>query len=110
MNNKAKIEELFQHSINVKKSCLDNGFNELYSMGESIVSSVQKGGKIILCGNGGSAADAQHLAAEMLIRLRPMHRLAQSNEYQTTLIWMLSDASSYLNGSIVPVDGGRTAW
>ena len=73
MNNKAKIEELFQHSINVKKSCLDNGFNELYSMGESIVSSVQKGGKIILCGNGGSAADAQHFATEMLIRLRPMN-------------------------------------
>jgi D-sedoheptulose 7-phosphate isomerase len=29
------------------------------------------GGKILLCGNGGSAADAQHLAAEFLIRLRP---------------------------------------
>ena len=25
-------------------------------------------------------------------------------------LWMLSDASSYLNGAIVPVDGGRTAW
>ncbi|HWY66892.1 MAG TPA: SIS domain-containing protein, partial [Rhizomicrobium sp.] len=30
-----------------------------------------KGGKLLLCGNGGSAADAQHLAAEMLVRLRP---------------------------------------
>ena len=30
-----------------------------------------KGGKILLCGNGGSAADAQHLAAELLVRLRP---------------------------------------
>ena len=29
------------------------------------------GGKIFLCGNGGSAADAQHLAAEFLVRLRP---------------------------------------
>ena len=29
--------------------------------------------KIMLCGNGGSAADAQHLAAEMLVRLRPMN-------------------------------------
>lgn len=29
------------------------------------------GGKLFLCGNGGSAADAQHLAAELLIRLRP---------------------------------------
>ena len=40
----------------------------------------------------------------------PMNRLARSDEYQGTLIWMLSDASSYLNGAIVPVEGGRTAW
>ena len=40
----------------------------------------------------------------------PMNRLAKSDEYQGTLLWMLSDASSYLNGAIVPVDGGRTTW
>jgi NAD(P)-dependent dehydrogenase (short-subunit alcohol dehydrogenase family) len=40
----------------------------------------------------------------------PLNRLAQADEYQSTLIWMLSEASSYLNGSIIPVDGGRTAW
>lgn len=40
----------------------------------------------------------------------PMRRLAKSNEYQGTLVWMLSDASSYLNGAIISVDGGRTAW
>jgi NAD(P)-dependent dehydrogenase (short-subunit alcohol dehydrogenase family) len=40
----------------------------------------------------------------------PMGRLANANEYQGTLLWMLSDASSYLNGAIVPVDGGRTVW
>lgn len=40
----------------------------------------------------------------------PMNRLAKPDEYQGTLVWMLSDASSYLNGAIVAVDGGRTAW
>jgi len=40
----------------------------------------------------------------------PMNRLAHVDEYQGTLIWMLSEASSYLNGAIVPVDGGRTTW
>ena len=40
----------------------------------------------------------------------PLNRLAKVTEYQGTLIWMLSDASSYLNGSIIAVDGGRTAW
>ena len=36
-----------------------------------IFSNIKKKGKIMLCGNGGSAADAQHLAAEFLIRLKP---------------------------------------
>lgn len=40
----------------------------------------------------------------------PMARLASDDEYQSTLIWMLSDSSSYLNGAIIPVDGGRSAW
>jgi len=40
----------------------------------------------------------------------PMNRLAKADEYQSTLLWMLGDASSYLNGAIVPVDGGRVVW
>ena len=38
---------------------------------EIICQKIINGGKILLCGNGGSAADAQHLAAEFLVRLRP---------------------------------------
>ena len=34
------------------------------------MSSIKNGGKLIICGNGGSAADAQHLVAELLIRLK----------------------------------------
>lgn len=40
----------------------------------------------------------------------PMGRMAQVDEYQSTLIWMLSDSSSYLNGAIIPIDGGRSIW
>ena len=36
-----------------------------------IYKTINLGGKIFLCGNGGSAADAQHLAAELVVRLRP---------------------------------------
>jgi D-sedoheptulose 7-phosphate isomerase len=39
---------------------------------ECFYKKLKKGGKILICGNGGSAADAQHLAAEFLIRLRPL--------------------------------------
>ena len=46
---------------------LDKTINKTISI---LSSKLIAGGKILLCGNGGSAADAQHLAAEFLIRLR----------------------------------------
>lgn len=63
----------FSESINVKnKIILDkNKINILVKMAEIIVLSIKNGGKLLLCGNGGSAADAQHLATELLVRLRP---------------------------------------
>jgi D-sedoheptulose 7-phosphate isomerase len=66
------IQELFEDSISVKKEMLDGNYFEIIAdMGDVIVESIKNGGKLLLCGNGGSAADAQHLAAELLIRLRP---------------------------------------
>ena len=40
----------------------------------------------------------------------PLGRMAKADEYQSTVVWMISDSSSYLNGSIIAVDGGRTTW
>jgi len=73
MDKNKKIEQLFKQSIKVKQGCIEQGFQSLYQMGSSITQSIKGGNKIMLCGNGGSAADAQHLAAEMLVRLRPMN-------------------------------------
>jgi len=73
MNKGEKIEQLFKQSIKTKQDCIEQGFQSLYQIGSCITQSIQNGNKIMLCGNGGSAADAQHLAAEMLIRLRPMN-------------------------------------
>ena len=68
-----KISKLFEESVKTKMDCIDQGFNSLEAMGEEIVNLIVRGNKIMLCGNGGSAADAQHLAAEMIVRLRPNH-------------------------------------
>jgi len=62
-----------------------------------------------ICPGGVENNQPEDFLSEVSSRI-PMGRLAKSDEYQSTIIWMLSDASSYLNGSIVSVDGGRTAW
>ena len=67
------INALFEESISVKRLCLEQGLKCISVMGDKACNSIQNGGKLMLCGNGGSAADAQHLAAEMLVRLRPMN-------------------------------------
>ncbi len=45
-----------------------------------------------------------------LTNLIPMGRMADSEEYKSTILYMLSDASSYMTGATVIVDGGRTCW
>jgi len=62
-----------------------------------------------VCPGGVEDNQSEHFLKQITHRI-PMNRLAKSNEYQGTLIWMLSDASSYLNGAVVAVDGGRTVW
>jgi len=65
-----KIKQTFEDSITVKQKVIDEGaYRVLLDAGNIIAESISKKGKLLICGNGGSAADAQHLAAEFLIRL-----------------------------------------
>ena len=67
---KNKVVQTFEDSISVKQQIIDDGSYEvLMEAGDIITDSISSGGKLLLCGNGGSAADAQHLAAEFLVRL-----------------------------------------
>ena len=65
------IKEI-EKSIEVKTSVLNNNtiVEQLDLLVKNCIQSLKSGGKIIFCGNGGSFADSQHLAAEFISRLR----------------------------------------
>ena len=64
------LKKTIEKSIKAKKSLLL--IEDKISLAiNTIFKRLSDGGKIFLCGNGGSAADAQHLAAEFMIRLNP---------------------------------------
>jgi D-sedoheptulose 7-phosphate isomerase len=62
---------MLQESIDVKSRIMVDHTDTLVHMADHVARSIEQGGKVMACGNGGSAADAQHLAAELLVRLRP---------------------------------------
>ena len=67
---KNTVKKTFIDSISVKQQIIDDrSYEVLIDAGDVIAKSISNGGKLLLCGNGGSAADAQHLAAEFLVRL-----------------------------------------
>ena len=65
-----ELENQLKENINTHKKILKISKN-INNVITTIKKKLKKGGKILFCGNGGSAADAQHLAAEFLVRLRP---------------------------------------
>ena len=64
-----ELENQLKENIKAHKEIIKISKNINYVV-KDIVKKLKKNGKIFFCGNGGSAADAQHLAAEFLIRLR----------------------------------------
>jgi D-sedoheptulose 7-phosphate isomerase len=63
-----EIERLFKASIAVKQALTRQDYETVQSMADAVVAALRGGGKVLLFGNGGSAADAQHLAAELVSR------------------------------------------
>lgn len=71
MNVLERTHQIFQESIDLKERVLSSDLpQKIVEIADIMVKAIRNGNKIFFCGNGGSAADAQHLAAELLIRLR----------------------------------------
>ena len=69
MNIHDKIKSHLLASAEVKERVALECLHNIEKVISEIVSSFEVGNKLLICGNGGSAADAQHLAAEFVIRL-----------------------------------------
>ncbi len=84
-----QIKTIIQQSIEAKQKLLEGDLNDLLELSLRLAKVLENGGKIMIAGNGGSAADAQHLAAEMLVRLR-----SEVNRDPLPVISLILDPSS----------------
>lgn len=59
---------------------------------------------------GGVEADQSSDFLQRVSNLIPLGRLAKQDEYKATIVYLLSDASSYMTGANLVIDGGRSVW
>ena len=70
MQRKNSITEEITQSIEAKQKLMQYCSDDIYDIAIKLAEVIKSGHKIMLCGNGGSAADSQHIAAELVVRLR----------------------------------------
>lgn len=82
-----RVRKQFERHIDVAQRVMDEQMPIVARMAECLVESYRRGNKAVFCGNGGSAADAQHLAAELvgryLIDRPPLPALALHTDTST---------------------------
>lgn len=71
---KNKISQAIKDSIAVKESVIKDNILNIESAAKAMIASLENGGKILVFGNGGSAADSQHFAAELVGRFKKERR------------------------------------
>ncbi|MDB2415678.1 D-sedoheptulose 7-phosphate isomerase [bacterium] len=99
MKNREIISNNISNSIKVKNEILNDEslINQILDVAETIQNSFENNCKLLLCGNGGSAADAQHLAAEFSGRYYmdrdPLH--AEALHTDTSFMTAVANDYSY---------------
>jgi D-sedoheptulose 7-phosphate isomerase len=69
LDKKKFINESLTESSETKLKIIDECSEDIILASELIINAFRNGNKLLLCGNGGSAADCQHIAAELVIRM-----------------------------------------
>ena len=94
---KAKIENIIKDSIETKKLLLTNVnlINTIEKVVDVIAAAFGKANRVYFCGNGGSAADAQHLAAEFSGRFYTDRRALPAEALHCNTSYLTAVANDY---------------
>lgn len=68
MDYNERLRGFFEASIQAKRDTLDGVLPDLVAAGEMLAAALDAGRKVLACGNGGSAGDAQHFSSELVNR------------------------------------------
>ena len=92
-----KIEGLIQESINVKQHFLQDAYflQKIEVVVDVITNAFNAGNKVLFCGNGGSAADAQHLAAEFSGRFYKNRKALPAEALHCNTSYLTAVANDY---------------
>lgn len=92
-----RIHRIARESIEAKKTFFDSHAEVVARAAELIITSIKAGGKVLIFGNGGSAADAQHIAAELVNRFNydrpPIAAIALTTD--TSILTSVGNDSSF---------------
>ena len=61
-----QIENIFEESISLQNKTCEELSSKIMEAGKLLSQSLNQGNKILVCGNGGSASDAQHFSSELV--------------------------------------------
>lgn len=95
MDFQTRIQQHFNASIATKQRALERLRGPLESAARQVFDTVQRDGKILSCGNGGSAGDAQHFSSEMLNRFEQERRGLPAIALTTDTSTLTSIANDY---------------
>ncbi len=84
------IQDQLNESAETKKKMFDACAADILKAVDAIIRTYNSKGKVLLCGNGGSAADSQHIAAELVVRMAKPNRPALAAIALTTDSSMLT--------------------
>jgi D-sedoheptulose 7-phosphate isomerase len=111
-----RIERSFRESLRVKEALLSRQVEAIEAAARALADALRSGGKILIFGNGGSAADAQHIAGELVGRyLRERRSLpAISLTTDTSILTAVGNDLGFENVFARQIEGlgrrGDVAW